>query len=63
MFPSKAVSKHPMAYCAPCSERTPHRYERHAVHGRLTSKAICLICNKDSRLDAAMHKTAAGTPS
>ncbi len=62
MFTSKTVGKQPMAYCGPCSERTPHRYERHAVNGRLTSKAICLICNNDSRLDAALHKTAA-TPS
>ena len=57
MFTSKTVSKQPMAYCAPCSERTPHRYERHAVNGRLTSRAICLVCNNDSRRDAALHKT------
>jgi hypothetical protein len=58
MFTGKPFTKQPMAYCAPCAERTPHRYERHAVNGRLTSKAICLICNNDSRRDAALHKTA-----
>ena len=49
MFTSKAVGKPPLAYCVPCSERTPHRYERLGVNGRLTSRAICLICNNDSR--------------
>ena len=58
MFTSKAVRKQPEAYCVPCSERTPHRYERLGVNGRLTSRAICLICNNDSRLEAARQKAA-----
>lgn len=41
--------KRPLAYCAPCSEKTPHRYERLGINGRLTSRAICLVCNNDSR--------------
>lgn len=49
MFITNAVSKQPVAYCAPCSERTPHRYERLAVNGSLTSRAICLACSNDSR--------------
>jgi hypothetical protein len=59
MFTSNAISKQPMAYCVPCTERTPHRYERLGVNGRLTSRAICLICNNDSRLDAAHQEAAA----
>jgi hypothetical protein len=55
---SKQPMKQPMAYCAPCSERTPHRYERLGVNGRLTSRAICLICNNDSRRDPALQKKA-----
>ena len=62
MFIGKAVSRQPVAYCAPCSERTPHRYERLGVNGRLTSRAICLICNNDSRRDAA-HEAAAASSS
>jgi hypothetical protein len=58
MIASTAVGKQPMAYCAPCSERTPHRYERLGVNGRLTSRAICLICNNDSRRDPAPQRTA-----
>lgn len=57
-----AVSKQPLAYCAPCSERTPHRYERLGVNGRLTSRAICLICNNDSRQDTA-NQNATGSSS
>jgi hypothetical protein len=56
MFTSKAVGKPPLAYCAPCSERTPHRYERLGVNGRLTSRAICLICNNDSRQGSVPQK-------
>jgi len=62
MFISKAVSKPPLAYCVPCSDRTPHCYERLAVNGRLTSRAICLVCNNDSRQDTA-HEKAAGSSS
>ena len=43
----------PLSYCEPCSERTPHRYERVGVNGQLKSRAICLICNNDSRNEAA----------
>lgn len=53
MFTSKAASKPPLVYCVPCSERTPHRYERLGVNGRLTSRAICLVCNNDSRQNQA----------
>jgi len=53
MFNSKTVSKQPVAYCAPCSERTPHHYERLAVNGCLTSRAICLVCKNDSRSSIA----------
>jgi len=49
MVITKTVSKQPVAYCAPCSERTPHRYERLAVNGGLASRAICLVCKNDSR--------------
>ena len=59
MFNGKTVKNHPLAYCAPCSERTPHRYERLGVDGRLTSKAVCLVCNNDSRSEA-VTRTAAG---
>ena len=45
--------RRPLSYCEPCSERTPHRYERVGVNGLLTSKAICLICNNDSRSETA----------
>jgi len=60
MFISKPVNKQPEAYCAPCSERTPHRYERLAVNGCLTSRAICLMCSNDSRSGPALAE-AAGT--
>lgn len=60
MLITKTVSKQPIAYCAPCSERTPHRYERMAVNGCLTSKAICLVCKNDSRSSMASAE-AAGT--
>jgi len=53
MFCSKTVERQLSAYCIPCSERTPHRYERLGVNGQLTSRAICLVCNNDSRRDAA----------
>ena len=49
MFRGKRVNNHPLEYCVPCSEATPHRYERLGVYGQLTSKAICLVCNNDSR--------------
>jgi hypothetical protein len=49
MAGDEAGEKRPLAYCAPCSEKTPHRYERLGINGRLTSRAICLVCNNDSR--------------
>jgi len=49
MFRGKRVNNHPLEYCVPCSEATPHRYERLGVYGQLTSRAICLVCNNDSR--------------
>jgi len=49
MRSSKADERRPLAYCEPCSERTPHRYERIGVNGQLASRAICLICKNDSR--------------
>jgi hypothetical protein len=52
MRSSKADERRPLAYCEPCSERTPHRYERIGVDGQLASRAICLICKNDSRRDA-----------
>lgn len=52
MSNGKRNENRPLSYCEPCSERTPHRYERVGVNGRLTSKAICLICNNDSRNEA-----------
>lgn len=59
MLCSETVVRQPSAYCIPCLERTPHRYERLGVNGRLTSRAICLVCNNDSRQDTP-DKTAAG---
>lgn len=59
MVITKTVSKQPVAYCAPCSERTPHRYERLAVNGGLTSRAICLVCKNDSRSSTASADAAA----
>lgn len=53
MFCSKTIERQPSAYCIPCSERTPHRYERLGVNGQLISRAVCLVCNNDSRRDAA----------
>lgn len=49
MFTGETIGKQPLAYCVPCSKRTPHRYERLGVNGRLTSRAICLACSNDSR--------------
>lgn len=43
----------PLSWCEPCSERTPHRYERVGVDGQLKSRAICLVCNNDSRSESA----------
>jgi hypothetical protein len=51
MFSGRTAEQRPLAYCAPCSERTPHRYERLGINGRQTSRAICLVCNNDSRGD------------
>lgn len=62
MFCSKTVERRPSAYCVPCSERTPHRYERLGVNGRLTSKAICLVCNNDSRRDAELQYAPGSSP-
>ena len=41
--------RRPLARCDRCLQRTPHRYERIGVNGQLTSRAICLVCNHDSR--------------
>lgn len=62
MLCSKIVDGRPLAYCVPCSERTPHRYERLGVNGRLTSRAICLICNNDSRRGAVQQSGTASSP-
>jgi len=62
MLINKAVTKRPLAYCAPCSERTPHRYERVGINGRLTSRAICLICDNDSRQDPTAQKASNSSP-
>jgi hypothetical protein len=60
MFSSKTIDRQPLAYCVPCSKRTPHRYERLGINGRLTSRAICLVCDNDSRGDTA-HPNATGS--
>ena len=62
MFTGKVVDKQPWAYCVPCSERTPHRYERLGVNGRLTSRAICLVCNNDSRQGSVSQKAPGPSP-
>lgn len=49
MFRRKTVDSQPLAFCVPCSEKTPHRYERLAVNGRLSTRAVCLLCDNDSR--------------
>lgn len=56
MLDNKPIARHPLAYCVPCSERTPHRYERLGVAGQLTSRAICLLCDNDSRGNAAQPR-------
>lgn len=43
--------KLPEAYCNFCATKTPHLYERLAVNGRLTSRAICLECNAEQPRD------------
>ena len=55
MFRRKTVETQPLAFCVPCSERTPHRYERLAVNGRLASRAVCLVCHNDSRQEAVQE--------
>jgi hypothetical protein len=55
MLNCKKANDQPLAYCVPCSERTPHRYERLGVNGRQTTRAICLICNNDSRSNPAQQ--------
>jgi hypothetical protein len=55
MFRRKAVVIQPLAFCVPCSESTPHRYERLAVNGRLASRAVCLVCLNDSRREAVQE--------
>jgi hypothetical protein len=62
MYSSKTEDRRPLGYCVPCSERTPHRYERLGVNGRQTSRAICLVCNNDSRDDAARQQGATPAP-
>ena len=63
MFNGKAVKNQTLAYCVPCSEKTPHRYERLGVNGRLTSRAVCLICSNDSRSKALPHAATGSSPS
>jgi hypothetical protein len=46
-------ARRPVAHCNFCSEKTPHLYERLAVNGRLTSRAICLACNNERPREAA----------
>jgi hypothetical protein len=58
MYCSNTEDRQPLVYCVPCSERTPHRYERLGVNGRQTSRAICLVCNNDSRGDTARQGAA-----
>ncbi len=62
MSDGKRNENRPLSYCEPCSERTPHRYERVGVDGQLTSRAICLICNNDSRNETA-RQSLNGKPS
>jgi len=62
MFSSKTADRRPLAYCAPCSERTPHRYERLGVNGRQKTRAICLVCNNDSRSDTVQQSTTQLSP-
>lgn len=62
MLNGRAVDKRPLAYCVPCSERTPHRYERLGVDGRLTSRAICLVCNNDSRRESDPQTAVGSSP-
>jgi hypothetical protein len=57
MFSCKTADNRPLAYCVPCSEKTPHRYERLGVNGRQTTRAICLVCNNDSRSNTAQQGT------
>jgi len=56
MFSGNTAEQRPLAYCTPCSERTPHRYERLGINGRQTSRAICLVCNNDSRGDGTRQE-------
>jgi len=49
MFRRNTVDRQPLAFCVPCSEKTPHRYERLAVNGLLATRAVCLACDNDSR--------------
>jgi hypothetical protein len=45
--------RRPVAFCGFCSTRTPHLYERLAVNGRLTSRAVCLACNNERSREPA----------
>jgi len=59
MINVRTVDPQPLAHCVPCSKRTPHRYERLGINGRLTSRAICLLCDNDSRAGAFIAAEAA----
>ena len=58
MFKRKTTEIQPLAFCVPCSEKTPHRYERLAVNGLLATRAVCLVCDNDSRKQTSQEGAA-----